>query len=670
MKILIILLNFNLICIFTLAQNLPINIGNLTMDEFSLAGIDVDTSASAVIMMDFGKASFEFTGIRFQYKLEVVSRKKILNKNGLDGANIFIPINWSKSGAKDAIKLVKGYTYNLKNGALNKTRLEKSSTFIESTTENLRQYKIAFPDVKVGSVIEYHYVLISPFLGNLPPWYFQNTIPVIHSEFYLSVPEYLDYQLFPSGYLSFNINEKSSSTRQLPQSSGLRTRASDPASYTKTQSYNVDNYHWVLENAPAFKAESFISAPTNYITKMEFEIRGIRGLDHIYHPIFGSWEQLTKTYLESYSFGKLLDNHGFLSSDISSMTFESENDKIMKITDMVRNKLEWNGWSSDFASHPLKKTWEKGKGNSADINLLLIAALREAGVDADPVLLSTREHGFIKENFAVAKQFNYVIARVIYDNDKTMLLDATDRFIPTGILPVRCLNGRGWLVVKHGGQWIDLMPNKTSSTSFSCNMSLNQSTTSGNIKIQFNGYPSYKLKKEYQDIGEDQFIDSVKEKHKDWDIHNYQISGLKSVKQPLAISYDLSIDDEVVSNGNVIFLDPMLGQGLHENPFKMDERKYPVDYAFPKKEVYLLKIDYPEDFIIDELPSPIATMMPDHTGKFSYNVTAKDHTISVTSIYEINKSVFGQTEYAALKQFHQIIVDKQAEQVVLKKRTE
>jgi len=45
--------------------------------------------------------------------------------------------------------------------------------FDEETSEKWRQKKFAMPQVKVGSIIEYQYLLTTPFMYNLPNWKFQ-----------------------------------------------------------------------------------------------------------------------------------------------------------------------------------------------------------------------------------------------------------------------------------------------------------------------------------------------------------------------------------------------------------------------------------------------------------------------------------------------------------------
>ena len=62
-------------------------------------------------------------------------------------------------------------------------------------------------------------------------------------------------------------------------------------------------------------------------------------------------------------------------------------------------------------------------------------------------------------------------------------------------------------------------------------------------------------------------------------------------------------------------------------------------------------------------------MLPEGAGKFVYNVQVVGNVISITSMLSINRSLFSQDEYPHLREFFNQVVAKQAEQIVLKKKT-
>jgi hypothetical protein len=61
-------------------------------------------------------------------------------------------------------------------------------------------------------------------------------------------------------------------------------------------------------------------------------------------------------------------------------------------------------------------------------------------------------------------------------------------------------------------------------------------------------------------------------------------------------------------------------------------------------------------------------MLPGNAARYAYNVAVNGNVVSLTSSFQINKSIFIQTEYQNLREFYAQVVGKQAEQIVFKKK--
>ena len=105
-----------------------------------------------------------------------------------------------------------------------------------------------------------------------------------------------------------------------------------------------------------------------------------------------------------------------------------------------------------------------------------------------------------------------------------------------------------------------------------------------------------------------------------------------------------------------------------ENPFKLEERKFPIDYGYPIQETFILKLTLPEDYIIEEKPDNSIISLPDKGGKFSYSITQTGNILQVMSQYTINKTFFLPDQYTILKEFYNQIINKHAQQIVLTKK--
>ncbi|WP_316849384.1 DUF3858 domain-containing protein [Pedobacter agri] len=148
---------------------------------------------------------------------------------------------------------------------------------------------------------------------------------------------------------------------------------------------------------------------------------------------------------------------------------------------------------------------------------------------------------------------------------------------------------------------------------------------------------------------------------------NYKIQNLDNLDE-LLTEMDVVIEDNVEETGNLVYFTPLLFERTKENLFKHDERKFPVDFAFPFKETYRITLNFPEDYEIDKLPKGGAYKLQDNNGDFSISYVTQGNALMVKSVININKSLYTPEEYFDLKALFKAIVEKQAEQIVLKKK--
>ncbi|MFM7852955.1 MAG: hypothetical protein ACKO96_13820 [Flammeovirgaceae bacterium] len=82
----------------------------------------------------------------------------------------------------------------------------------------------------------------------------------------------------------------------------------------------------------------------------------------------------------------------------------------------------------------------------------------------------------------------------------------------------------------------------------------------------------------------------------------------------------------------------------------------------------MAKIQIPEGYVLEELPKPKVMLLPENGGKFVYSASNQGNVINFVSQFIINKSVFAVEEYPTLREFYNLVVAKQAELIVLKKK--
>ena len=118
--------------------------------------------------------------------------------------------------------------------------------------------------------------------------------------------------------------------------------------------------------------------------------------------------------------------------------------------------------------------------------------------------------------------------------------------------------------------------------------------------------------------------------------------------------------------GDEIIFNPLFYDKISENPFKLEQRKFPIDFAYKTEKTYIVYIALPENYEVAGLPKPLQMNLPDHSASFLYQITNKKNSIVLSFRYNINKAVFTPAEYNMLREFFVRMVKKNSEFVILK----
>jgi hypothetical protein len=175
-----------------------------------------DSSAVAEVVADVGRSRFDYGPKGFYLIFERKTRIHILKPEGTSHATIEIPL-YKSDNNKETVVSFKGYTYNLEQGAVVKTKVQKEDIFQQEDSEHWNSQKVAMPAVKANSIIEFEYEIHSDFTFNLQSWNFQSDIPVSWSEYNAKIPEYFEYKFISQGYIPFKVNEKNRKQQQQPK---------------------------------------------------------------------------------------------------------------------------------------------------------------------------------------------------------------------------------------------------------------------------------------------------------------------------------------------------------------------------------------------------------------------------------------------------------------------
>jgi transglutaminase-like putative cysteine protease len=640
--------------------------GKISAEDIQKKTYQLDTSANAIVLSDVGEASIE--GNSKNWFSIVLKRHKvvhILNKNGYDEANVQIPL-YSNGDQEEILQSVKAVTYNLVNGKVVATKLSKDDIFKEKIDKNRVTKKFTFPGVKEGCIIEYEYKVISDFIWNLDPWLFQSTTaPTLWTEFTLSVPQFFTYNFLSRGYERMYISDSKDRVSNFTIQERRGAGATENYNFTS----GVTDYRWAMRNVPELKEESFTSSIKNHVSRMEFQLAS-QSPPLTPHNYRSSWEEVTKSLIESESFGaNLKSNNNWLGDDLKPV-FASANDneeKAKKIFIYVRDNFACTGNAGIYMDQSLKNVFKSKKGSVAELNLLLTAMLQYAGLDAQPVILSTTRNGYVVEYSPIVSQFNYVVVQV-KNIDKTYYLDASDGKIGFNKLPAYCYNGHA-RVVNESATPLKLSADELKESKASLLLISNEEGGgwAGRMSQTLGENGSYDVRSTVKEKGQEEFFKQVKKDFLfDVELKNAKIDSLTQYNQPVKLQYRVEFN---INGEDILYVNPMFGEGYSKNPFNAAERVYPVEMPYASDEVYVLNMEVPNGYVVDELPKQMLAKF-DEAGKtfFEYRISQTGNSISFRSRIRIDKAFFMPEEYPTLREFFKLIVSKQSEQIVFKKK--
>jgi len=596
--------------------------GKVTEEELRMTTYDKDTSAVAVVLQQYA----EFIPQQFNFLQQY--RIKVLKKDGTGKASMVFDGKIKQ--------YIKGCTYNLENGEVVKSKLERESIFEERVVGHIYRTRIAMPNVKVGSVFE-----VQILREGIPNAYeIQWDIPVIYGAIYFPKNPNVDIRIKEIGYLGYT--------------------------------FKGDD-KWIVKDLPSFKYEPYITSDNDYRLRMEFEVLSLNfsGVNYSVMGFFASsWGAVSKNFRESEYFGKRLSEMALFLNDLDD-SIKNATSNVEEQAQMAYDKIKqikWNGQEACFTSQELKKTFQLKQGNSADINFNLIHLFKKFGLKSYPVLFSTRGNGRISKYSPTLNKFNYVIAAVELPSG-TKFVDATDEFTPFGMPTERILGCLGHPVEEGKPECSVLIEpqRKHKRTTFSQFKVDSTGSANGTVSIRRSDYNAVDFKNYLKGKPDHEtYIQELEAENSGWYINDFKFNNLNNPYKEFAEEYQVSYSNSIGATDLILF-NPFAFTKTNQNPFQKDKRYLPI--SFPQQTEYtsVVSVTVPANYQIAELPKNVDIANTDKTMRFTYQVQTVGNTITISTKFTINKLQYETIEYPSIRGVYEMMLQKQNEAIVLKK---
>ncbi|AWA29645.1 transglutaminase [Flavobacterium magnum] len=666
---------FLMLCLFAVSSAVAqkFEMGKVSVEELQQRSHPADSSAEAAILFKKGETTFDYSPEQgFLMTTKVRTRIKIYKKEGYDWANFAQDYYKENNNSRERVSFSDAVTYNLENGKIVKSKLKSDGEFDEQVNKFWGRKKITMPNVREGSVIEYEYSVTSPNLTKLDDWDFQTSIPVNYSEYKTEFPEYFVYKTNQRGFVFPKVTTDKAMKSFLitgKERTGGEGFSTVKTTFTQDKiDYEATKTTYIAENLKALKDEDFVNNIHNYTAGVSHELSVIKYPNSPMKFLSTDWVSVAKNIYENDDFGAELNKSGYFEDDLKALTAGTTviEEKIGAIYNYVKQHVKWNGFYGYSCNDGVRQAFKDKTGNVAEINLMLTAMLREAGFNANPVLVSTRSHGI--SFFPSRAAFNYVIAAIEY-NGKTILLDATEKFALPGLLPTRDLNWLGRLIRKDGTSTeIDLMPSILSKETVSIIAGMDATgTITGKVRNVMTDYNALSFRQRYAGMKEDDYLERLENNNNNIAVSEYKRENEYELSKPLTETYSVSDSNDTEIIGDRIYITPLLFMNVKLNPFRQETREYPVDFTFPFEKKYSVTIDVPEGYTVESLPQNVNFATESKFGSFKYLIAQSGNKVQAVITLDVLASIVASDEYPVLRDFFQKVIDKQNEKIVFKK---
>ena len=658
------LLSLALLCTFSLsvkAQTTPQTtapttqpFGKIDKADLEMTSCDFEKDANAEILFNKGDVYFDqdFNTITN----EVHKRIKIFNDNGKKEADIHIEF-WG-GNHYDYITNVQAETINLVDGKIEITKLDKKLIYTKTIDQERNEIAFTFPNVKPGSVIEYKLNWNTIDFRNIPTWFFQDKLPTRYSEYNTAIPDVFYFREHPQLYQSFIKHEK-------------KTDARTYGSGTDSFSFDIDYELRAMANIHSLPDEPYMSSFSDNVQCIFFQLVSIKPIGGFAKYGSDTWAKVGGILADDEDFGaqlkRKLNNEELIITKAKAL--KSDDDKIAFIFNEVRNQMKWNGNDRWYTVDGTVHAWENKTGNSAEVNLILYHLLKQSGLDAYPMVVSTRDNGKVRPFYTSVSQFNRAVVYIPVDSTKNYVLDATGKYNQYNETPSELLNSSG-LYIDKAKKVFDIIYLKKA-TPVRQVVFINGEVKpggklEGTVQISSSSYNRINAIEKYKTDGEKKYIDFLSDGDNNLKISSVSFDNMDidtlPLMQKIAFTLDLAGSDE-----NYIYLNPNLFTSLKTNYFLSENRMTNIEFGYPRS--YSINGNYkvPAGYKIDALPKSVTLIMPDKSISFRRVVGEADGTIVVRYTINFVKSEYSKDDYAYFHEFLKKMYDMLNEQIVLKK---
>jgi hypothetical protein len=378
-----------------------------------------------------------------------------------------------------------------------------------------------------------------------------------------------------------------------------------------------------------------------------------------------TWKELAYDLMSEKTYGSQLDKDIKIDEVKALIANESTaTGKLKAIYEFVKKNIAWTGIDSKYATDGIKTVWDKKKGTSGELNLLLANLLKSASIEAYPILAAERDFGKIDTTYPFIDRFNKTVVMAIADG-RQYVLDATQENCPIGLTPYPLLGTSAFLVDKKN---FNLIRIAGGSKSYKKLITINgemdaKGQLNAETKVQNYDYARQSALDEIKS-NRGRFISNNFEKpYEGLSIDSFLIMPLENDVMPL--EQTVRFKQQLNQTSGYTFLNPNYFTGLEKNPFISSVRFTNINFGYPYDILVQETIKIPAGIKI-ELPEDKLIKSDDKTIEAAKQVRFENGEIKVTISFVQTATLVRVENYIYIKDLYKRMTDMLNEPIAIK----
>src|SRR5271166_2710022 len=571
-------------------------------------------------------------------------RIKILTEEGRKYGDVSIPLYLTGQ----QINGIKARTIRTDGSIVNFDGKVYVAPIVKGRDLKIMAKTFTLPDVQVGSIIEYRYTSSwEQYLVYDSRWILSDDLFTKHAKFTLKPAAD-----FP---LTWSWNSLPPGT---PAPKSDRSVVSLEAS-----------------DIPAFHTEDFMPPENELKSRVDFIYSENEEKDPVKF-----WKKQGKKYNDTVE--SFIGKHKAMEQAVATIVAPGDSQEV-KARKIYARVLQLHNTSMDVQkseqeqkrdkqkqANNVEDLWKSGSGDGRQIDYLLVALARAAGLEAYEVYISPRDQYFFNSKLMNTRPLTGDVVLLKLDG-KDVFCDPGSFYAPFGVLSWFETGVQGLRLDKDGGTWITtpLPDPATSQVQHKADLKVTETgDLEGKLTVTFTGMEALwrRTAERLEDAAtrkkflEDQVRGDIPVGI-DIDLSNSPDWSTNSDK--LVAEFDLKVPGWISGAGKHAILPVGLFSGPEKHIFEHVDRVHPIYFTFPFRKTDDITIELPLDWKVSSVPAPQKN--DGHIILYTSDVKNDKGTLHLQRVFEVNFLLMDTKYYPPLRGFFQAVRTGDDQQVVL-----